>query len=288
MYTLQSNGPNLTHQVIQGVSSESWTSVAFGKTYQSPVVIGTPVLRESGHSTTVVRVRNVTTTGCEIKVQKANTYTPEIFRDVHLITVEEGVYTAATHGVTMEAARFTSTVTDYKGNWNGEARSYANSYTTPVVLGQVMSHNDSAFSVFWARGVTRNDLPDGQTLFVGKHVGEDPNNQRVDEEIGYIVIEASNGLISGKPYQAGITADIIRGPGNSSAGYSAPINLPTADVAVLSATMMDGNDGGWPVLFGETTHLTDTEIRLVFDEDTLRDSERRHITEVVSFFVVGE
>ena len=61
---------------------------------------------------------------------------------VHYLVVEEGVYTQAADGITMEAVRFNSTVTAFKNGWTWENRSYTNSYTNPVVLGQVMTYND--------------------------------------------------------------------------------------------------------------------------------------------------
>ena len=110
--------------------------------------------------------------------------------DIFYLAVEEGVYTQAEHGITMEARRYASTVTDFIGSWLGQSQSYVNSYTNPVVLGQVMTENDPDFSVFWCRGVDRLDPPTGSALFTGKHVGEDARTTRADETIGYVVVEA--------------------------------------------------------------------------------------------------
>ena len=97
----------------------------------------------------------------------------------------------------MEAVRYTSTVTDHDSGWAGQTRSYLNSYTSPVVLGQVMTYNDTNFSAFWSRGNDPLSPPSASLLYVGKHVGEDPNLVRADETIGYIVIESGSGTISG-------------------------------------------------------------------------------------------
>ncbi len=51
-------------------------------------------------------------------------------------------------GVNIEAQTYTSTLTDENNGWVGEAQSYGQSYATPVVLGQVMTENDPAWSVF--------------------------------------------------------------------------------------------------------------------------------------------
>lgn len=49
---------------------------------------------------------------------------------------------------------------------------------------------------------------------------------------------------------------------------------------------MDGNNGGWPVLFGSTP-LANSQLRMYFDEDQVRDTERRHTTEQVAYLAFG-
>ena len=56
---------------------------------------------------------------------------------VHCAAAEEGIYNTADHGVKMEAVKYTSTVTDRAASWVGESRIYANSYTSPVVIGPI-------------------------------------------------------------------------------------------------------------------------------------------------------
>ena len=70
----------------------------------------------------------------------------------------DGEYTEGEHGVKMEAVKFTSAVTDENNSWMGQSRTYANTYSKPVVIGQVMSYNDPDWSVFWARGSSRSAL----------------------------------------------------------------------------------------------------------------------------------
>ena len=74
-----------------------------------------------------------------------------------------------------------------------------------------MTYADSNPSVFWARGSGATDPPSSTTLWVGKHVGEDPLTTRSDETIGYIVIEAGTGSIQGVAYDTGLGANIVRG-----------------------------------------------------------------------------
>ena len=94
----------------------------------------------------VTRVRNAAGNSFEVQVQRVDGSTAPITGvTVHYTVVEEGVYNQAQHGVKMEAVKFTSTMTDSDSSWVGQQRSYSNTYTSPVVVGQVMTSNDSAF-----------------------------------------------------------------------------------------------------------------------------------------------
>ena len=75
------------------------------------------------------------------------------------------------------------TVTDENNSWVGEAQTYQQSYTNPVVLGQVMTTNDANWSAFWDQGGSRTAPPSSSTLRTGKMVGEDPDVTRANEEI---------------------------------------------------------------------------------------------------------
>ena len=76
-------------------------------------------------------------------------------------------------------------MTDENDNWVGEAQTYGQSYTTPVVLGQVMSENDAAWSQFWAQGATRTSPPSGTVLRTGTMGGQDTNTTRASETVGF-------------------------------------------------------------------------------------------------------
>jgi PKD repeat protein len=205
---------------------------------------------------------------------------------VHYLVVEEGVYTQAADGITMEAVRYNSTVTAYKNGWTWDTRSYSNSYTSPVVLGQVMSYNDPDWSVFWATGSSRTAPPNASNLGVGKHVAEDTNTTRANETVGYIVVEAGSGTVNGIEYAAALGSDIVRGVTNAPP-YNYSLAAPAAPVsAVASTAAMDGGDGGWPLLYGANP-VTAGNLALAYDEDQIANSERNHTTEQVAYMVFG-
>ncbi|MEM7659803.1 MAG: T9SS type A sorting domain-containing protein, partial [Bacteroidota bacterium] len=189
-------------------------------------------------------------------------------------------------GVQLEAGTFNSSLTAGEGNWISEARSYQQSYTTPIVLGQVMSYNDPNWSVFWANGNSRGASPNAGNFNAGKNVGEDPNTTRANETIGYVVVEQGNGLLNSIAFDAGVGADNVKGLENNANGFPYPINgLTNPEVAIVSmGAGMDALDGGWPILFGPNA-VTPSSLNLLIDEDQVNSTERRHSTEAVSFLV---
>lgn len=277
--------PNLHAGVVNNVSSSAWTTVNLPQNYTSMVVVGSPNYGDT-HVPAVVRINNVTANSFDVRV--ANPSGVAISGvPVHYVVVEEGVYTAAANGITMEAVKVTSTVTDRKSSWAGQSQSYTNSYTSPAVLGQVMSYNDVDWSVFWARGSSKNAPPSASSLLTGKHVAGDTNTTRSNETIGYIVIETGSGTIGGIEYAAAAGGDIVEGvtSANPSPPYNYSIATPaTPNVAVVSSAAMDDNDGGWPLLYGANPVVAGT-LALAIDEDQVADTERAHSSEQVAYMV---
>lgn len=283
---LNASYPQLHYAVLSDVKT-NWSTVSLPNSYQSMVVVTTPAYTYE-QVPLVTRIRNASGNSFEIKVQRIDGQTEDLSGiQVQYMVVEEGVYTQEEHGITMEAVKVTSSVTDsHADGWLGEQQAYSNSYTTPVVLGQVMSHNDANASVFWARGRRRGRIPNRNHLFVGKHVGQDSNTSRADETIGYMVIEAGSGTLGDVTYEAGVGEDIVRGIQNDSYSYEMS-HISNATSAILSSAGMDGTDGGSPILVGHDAVVGNT-IMLAIDEDQLADNERRHTTEQVAYIVFGQ
>ncbi len=267
--------------VVSGVGS-SWTTVNLGSSYNSMVVVATPNYTNTS-APAHVRIQNASGNSFQIRVD-GSAATPAT-QDVYYMVVEEGTYTVATDGVKMEAVKYSSSVTSNNNSWIGEARSYANSYTTPVVLGQVMTYNDAGHVTFWSRGSSRQNPPSSTALQVGKTVNEDPDNAHGNETIGYIVIDSGTGSIDGVNYSAGVTSDGVAGVTNSPPYGRAVSGLSgAASVGIATLTAMDGGNGGWAMFYGANP-VSNTNINLAIDEDQLNDTERNHTGEQVAFIV---
>ncbi len=269
---------------------ENWVTVNLTNTYSSMVVIATPNYFNNTIPI-VTRIRNASGSSFEVRIQNPHATNPDVNlspETVHYLVIEEGAY-ALPDGTLIEAQTYNSTVTDSRGSWNGQAQTYLQSYTNPVVVGQVMTYNDPDWSVFWDRSTNnRRNPPAASGLRTGKTVCRDTDTTRADETIGFVVIEQGNGTINGVAYEAWLGSDSIQGVGNSPP-YNYTFNQAFGSpplAALISQAAMDDNNGGWAILYGATP-LTANQISLAIDEDTI-GNDRRHNTEQVAYLVFGE
>ena len=279
-------GLKLETFTVANVNSSSWRTVNLTNSYKSMVAVCTVNYRNN-NKPEVVRMRNATS-GSSFDIRLQNPSDSALSNEtVHCIVMEEGIWQLPNGN--LEARKFTSTVTDRKNSWNAEPRAYGQSYSNPVVLGQVMTYNDSDWSVFWSRGSSSNNPPNTSTLRVGKHVGEDSDTTRNNETIGYIVIESGSGSVGGNEVNVQLGGDSVRDVTNSPPyNYNfSPAFSSTPAVAIASQAGMNGGDGSWAVLYG-TTPLTASQLRLAVDEDQISGSERNHGTEQVGYAVFGD
>jgi hypothetical protein len=246
--------------------------------YTRPVVVCTPQIANNSEPL-VVRVDAVTGGSFEVWLQRCDGGAVQA-ETVHYMVMEEGVYNV--DGVLCEARRFESTQTDYKNNWRGQSRDFGNSYTSPVIFGQVITARDPRWSFFWCRGGSSSSPPTSGAFHVGKAVAEDPDLDRVDETLGYIVFESGRHTINGVEIDVKLSSDNVMGVTNgsgSNASYHHSFSN-TPEVVVATQAGMDGGDGAWAMLWG-ASGITTTRARVIVDEDTLRDVERSHTTEQV-------
>jgi hypothetical protein len=223
---------------------------------------------------------------CSFKIRLQNPSGKSLeARDVHCVVVEEGSWTMP-DGRKIEAKMYESKLTDYKSSWvPHEEQTYTNSYSNPIVLGQVMSYNDAKRSVFWSRGSASNRAPrSGSKLFTGKHVGEDSAHNRDPVTIGYIVIEKGHATSNGIKIETkrGFDLAVLYVQGFSKKyTYSTPFSTTPA-VAVLSQVAMDGGDVSWDVLAEVTLQ---NSMKVAVDEDHLADGDNSHTYKQLDYIV---
>jgi hypothetical protein len=130
---------------VSGVDA-TYAIVNLQNVYANPVVVCT--VNYANNAVPVVsRVNNVTSTSFAVRLQNPADTSAVSAETVHCLVIEEGAWTLP-DGTKIEAQKYTSSVTDHDRSWVGQRQAYANIYAKPVVLGQVMSENDSQWSVF--------------------------------------------------------------------------------------------------------------------------------------------
>jgi hypothetical protein len=258
-------------------------TVNLENTYVSPVVVCS-VQYNNNTTPVVARVSNVTATSFAVRLQNPSNGAV-VAENVSYIVVEEGTWTV--DGLNIEAQTYLSTVTDNTSSWVGEAQTYGQSYTNPVVIGQVMSENDSGWSVFWCRGESASDPPSAAALSTGKTVAEDTDTTREAETIGFIVFEAGHNTIGGVEFEAFVGPDTVQGV-DDSPPYVYDFATPFAsdpEVVMTILAGMGGANGGWAQAHGPTP-ATNTSLYLSVDEDQIGDDERsRYVAERVGYVV---
>ncbi len=277
-------GPSIRTGTVS-CSSNGWSSVTMDHSYDSMVVIGSAQY-PAGGAPAVVRVRNAAADSFDVMVQSPCGGPSLSDITVHYLAIEEGEYTKAADGFNGEASKFIPSTTDHSGSWIGAARTYSNTYDSPVVLGQIMSYEDPDWSQFWCYdGAAVPDPPSGAGLALGKHVGEDSDIGRVDETVGYLVIESGTGVVAGLGYEAGVGPDIVQGPDNGlPARYLVTSDMAVAASLIVGQVGMDDAEGGWAVV----TSFGANAVDLIIEEDRCFDPERLHETEQAGYLILGD
>ena len=266
----------LDYGVVNNVG-EAWVTVDLAQSYSDMVVVATPNYNVS-NLPVVSRVRVTAPNQFEVRVQNPGDATIPANYELHYMVAEKGIYAGG--GAFLEAALIDATSVDSDSSWVGNPVSYQQSYANPVVVGQIMGDAGTGWSAFWASDGVVGNPPSGLSLYVGRHVAEDANLTRADEQLAYIVFEAGSYQVGNVVVDADVGTDTIAGIGDSP-----PYNYSLADnaeAAVLSSAGMDGGNGGWPVLHDSTVFPTN-QIGLAIDEDQINDSERSHTTEEVAY-----
>ncbi len=280
--------PTTQETLLQSISipavGTDWVPVTVTGSYTDMVVVCS-IVQTNNFVPQITRVRVTANNQFEVRLQSPSNNIL-LNERVDCVVAEQGNWLLP-NGDQFEARLYQSSITDRKGSWIGEQQNYLNSYINPVVIGQVMSYNDSNWSTFWNQGSARRNIPSNTVIKTGKMVGEDPNTTRSTETIGYMVFERNSGTINGIEFETAVGTDSIRGWNNSASGntYSLLNSYATTSISIASITAMDGNNGGWSTIRGP---VFGNQLTISIDEDQVLDTERNHTTEQVSYLIMSE
>ncbi|WP_299881438.1 hypothetical protein [uncultured Cocleimonas sp.] len=258
--------PDLEVQKISGVGS-SPSSVTFeNTTYTNPIPVCTYNIPSRSANPATVRIQNLTNSGMSIYLQGSDGAVTA--GDVHCIIAQEGGYTSAVDGIEFEARSVVSDETNGSGRWQNSRLEtvrdtnaattdlVTGTYASPVVVGQVISSNDTAFSTFWTNNCSsRQTPPNSNNMCIGKHngklgAGAEPTSS---ETIGFMVFErqtATTAQVNNIHYTALLGGDAVAGVTNNPPHtYNLP-NSYNYEFGIASQNAEDGGDGSWAVLYG--------------------------------------
>ena len=285
--------PALAQQLSSGVEAlrvenvgDGWQAVDFLNSYASAVVVCTYNLPSRSSPPAIPRVRNVSATGMELRAQvwsPAGAATPST---VHCLVADEGTHTLS-QNQTLEARRIDApNTTGLATNWNvNDFVNAAPLFTAlpgdMVVLGGLMTANDAQPSAFIARATSRLDRPTPAVFLVAKHIGQ-ISGTRAAETLGVIVTSPGSGTANDVGYSFGVTPNTVQGVGTNTPPWSTAV-AGDFDTGVATVNAMNGNQGGFAVLFGADP-LPANRLDLAIDEETVAgDTSRSHIEEEVAF-----
>ena len=247
---------------VNQASKSTWTTVNLMNSYANPVVVMQPASFNGSHPTTI-RIRNVTESSFEFQMDEWDyldgAHTTET---LGYLVMEAGAYQLQ-DGTLVEAGTF-----DVNHNFGAVLFSQS-FYETPVILSQVLTFNGASAAVTRQR----NASPSGFEVKVQEEEAND--GAHAVETVGYIAIEPSVGTTADLAYEAQRTPDAVNHSWYTIGflqSYSDPVFLATLQ-------SYDGRDTAGL----RYTQLGTDSVDVFVEEETSRDSDLAHTTEVVGY-----
>jgi len=241
-----------------------WVFVAFTKTYVDPVVVAKSISYNGGHAS-VIRIKNVTANGFEIRVQEWDYLDGNhAYETVGYMVMEAGHHVLA-NGIHVEAGTFESNSTKKTVNFEGAFNQI------PVVVSGVTTENE----LDAVTGRLSNITLDTYDIILQEEESH-KSEHYTDETISYIAWEPSSGEVDGMSYIIDSTFDEVTHNFYIINFY--PV-FPTAPVFVADMQTTDGTDTAnvrWNNINGES-------IEVQIDEEQSANTEENHTKEVVGY-----
>jgi len=245
----------------------NWTTVSFENTFSHPVVVAGPPSFNGG-APVLVRVRNVTETGFEVRLQEwaylDGTHAAETFS---YIVIEKGIYTLE-DGSKIEAGTFDGTTSFTQVPLQ---QTYD---VTPVILAQVMTENETDAVTERIRYTNQYSF---EFMFQEMQA---TMYDHIPETVGYIAWEPGKGEVSGLRYEIGMTERKV-----NERWFDLNFETEFSDLPFFIAGMQTCSGIDTAAVRHQNLLTSSVEIRL--QEETSQDDEARHAKEVVGYFTIG-
>jgi hypothetical protein len=246
----------------------NWRRISFTGNYTYPVVVSKGA-SYNGHQASTVRIRNVTTSGFEIRIEEWD-YLNEIhtIENVGYLVIEGGIHNLD-NGETIEAGYFYTSQTGAFARRNFAAQFE----TTPVVISSVVTENGGDTITTRQKGITRTgfDYKLQEQQSYGRH--------DATEIVGYIAWEPSVGLMgNGVVFEVGRTANTV-----THLFSEVDFDQYHTTSPVLIAAMQTADGGDSAALRWKNKNSRNFEIMV--EEEQSADEETYHTTEQVGYMV---
>ena len=245
----------------------TWKRVSFARPFFKPVVVVGGLSANSTHAA-VVRLRNVTASGFDIRVQEWECYDGvHSLETVGYLAVESGVYDLP-ENVMVEAGQVSAT----KGGLFSAFNFKETFPVAPVLLAAVTTTNDpNAVTVRLDRITTtgfRLSLQEQEANLQDHGV----------ETVGYIAWQPSGGDFNGIGFEIDRTERVV-----THAFIDIAFNEPHDSTPVFLGQMQSAYGKDTADLQWRSKDSRGVEVRIA--EETSKDSETKHTTEVVGYMV---
>lgn len=266
--TDEESGTAVINFELQEVKANyNWKTVTFSQPFVDPVVVAGPPSYADAKPATL-RIRNVTSTGCEVRVDEY-----EYLRDRHaietfgIIIMEKGVYELDS-GAKLEAGTFTGSTYIQKVVFQQHYD------VVPVVLTQVLTYNE-------ASAVTGRVRNSGVGSF--DYALQEMEKNKVfhkAETVGYIAWEPGTGTYAGLLYEVGVTAQSVTDNWSEITFQNEFPSMP-----LFIAGMQTTAEADTAAVRRQSVSTTTAQIKI--EEETSKDAETSHAAEVVGYITIG-
>jgi PKD repeat protein len=267
---IQVGGDEVPLETGEIILDHVWQRVDFKRTFTNPVVILAP-LSHNGGDPAFARIESVDSTGFHVRVQEwdylDDWHTTET---LGYLVIERGQHELP-DGSWIEADLIEL---DGINGWIPTALS-APFATAPIVLSNVMTHND-------ARAVTTRMRSVGAYGFEIALQGEEASTvAHGAESVAYLAWEPSVGEINGLAFEVGRTFDEV-----TQAPHRLGFGQAFASPPVLFANMQSTDGGDTANLRWDNKGLYSADVWV--DEEQSHDSEIDHTSETVGYLAIEE
>lgn len=257
--------------IVNNFNHDSQT-ILFDHNYVNPVIFAQP-LSYNGHQTAIVRIEDVQQDRFTAFVQEpGNLDGKHLNESFSYLVMEMGTWQLEDSTV-IEVGTVDTNLLAPNG-W--ENISYASDFTEdPLIFSQVQTDNDSDF----VRTRQRNASNSGFQLAMEEEEAYG-NSGHKNETVGWLAISAGTGSWGQNSYQAGQTGNSVTDNWHT-INFENSFAQPPAFLA--SVATYDGPDSSGL----RYSNLNGDRVRIKIEEDTSKDGETNHTTEVVNFLAIS-